>query len=403
MYPVDILSVQCTVHLPNSMLRLQALLKEELGALATSLTARLAAGFGRQHSFGSQGSGPCPNPSTGPALESAGSDGTAGARTRPGSAMGSRHPGELPGSIAEGADTPEAKGADGAHADAVGRTKMGGAFGSSIFVAGSPSSADGSGEGGRRGRGTPEKPSTGSEHPPSRPLSALAARSGNGGFGSELHLAGEGGHGGGESGSSGGDDTGGGGGNGGDLTAPLLGVRDGGSKAGEEEEGPEEWYRNRLLLLLVLGYGLVAFLFNIIDEVHPTPSTSRPELRDAPGPAADSGTCRTSVVTSSLGTTSTIIFASHLAQQLRSSHASWCIIFQRSMSTEYVIVLRTRLSHFQHSSRCAGHAFVCCGTGGKGRLGLHQQRAVCPAGRRRRRAHGLGRNRVRKLILIKLN
>lgn len=272
MYPVDILLCNAPVHLQLFMLRWQALLKEELGALATSLTARLAAGFGRQRSFGSQGSGPCPNPSTGPALETAGSNGTAGARTRPGSATGSRHPGELPGAIAEGADMPEAKGAEGAHSDAAGRAKMGGAFGSSIFVAGSPSSADGSGGGGRRKRGTPEKPSASPEHPPSRPLSAHAARSGNGGFGSELHLAGEGGHGSGESGSGGGDDAGGGGGggNGGNLTAPLLEGGDGGSKAGEEEEGPEDWYRNRLLLLLVLGYGLVAFLFNIIDEVYPT-------------------------------------------------------------------------------------------------------------------------------------
>ncbi|KAK9832715.1 hypothetical protein WJX81_003365 [Elliptochloris bilobata] len=54
-----------------------------------------------------------------------------------------------------------------------------------------------------------------------------------------------------------------------DLTAPLL---EGGGE-GKEEEGSRDaeqpWYRNGLLLLLVAGYGLVAFLFNIIDEVTP--------------------------------------------------------------------------------------------------------------------------------------
>jgi len=241
----------------------QALLKEELGALAARLSSR--AGLGRQRSTERSYSGasdpvpvpePCPNPngvvnpngaaegSPGGAALDAVSEDQAGAASGPGPAAGSP-PRAQPANI-----------------------RASSAFGSSIFVAESPNSADGSAGKSRRAGAQPGgEPAPGA----ARPLSAFSrARGGGGGggggggFGSEVHLAGDGCHGSAGGGGGGGGGSGGGGGDG--LTEPLLGADAGAKEACGAAEKPEQWYRSSLLLTLVAGYGLVAFLFNIVDE-----------------------------------------------------------------------------------------------------------------------------------------
>ena len=223
-------------------MRMQALLQEELGRLSSGITSRIRAGLSRQRSRDDR-------------------DGLDAARTASGASSGP-NPDRAPLG-----DVPEAKeggGAGGGAAGAAGAAGSGtdaglglgygaaapeappvlppsrrasGAFGSSIFVSGSPS--DDSGRGSRRGP-SPRKPS-GAEAGTGRML----ARGGNGGFGSEVHLVQDG-----ESD---------------DLTAPLL-EGTGEDKDAGGDPAAEQWFRNRLLLLLVAGYGLVAFLFNIVDE-----------------------------------------------------------------------------------------------------------------------------------------
>ena len=232
---------------------MQALLQEELGRLSSGITSRIRAGLSRQRSREDRegpdaaqtasGASSGPNPDRGPlgevpeAKEDArasgdaqGAAGAAGSWNDPGPGLGhcTTAPEVLPPS-----------------------RRASGAFGSSIFVSGSPS--DDSGRGTRRGP-SPRTP-LGSESP-SAAARALP-RGGNGAFGSEVHLARDG---------SVGDDN--------DvshraeLTAPLLEGTGKDEEAGEAR-GDEQWFRNRLLLLLVAGYGLVAFLFNIVDEACP--------------------------------------------------------------------------------------------------------------------------------------
>lgn len=224
---------------------MQALLQEELGRLSSGITSRIRAGLSRQRSRDDW-------------------EGPDAARTASGASSG-----PLPDRAPLG-DVPEAKEGAGAGGDAQGAAgaagsgndpgsgsgygatapevppvlppsrRASGAFGSSIFMSGSPS--DDSGQGSRRGP-SPRKP-PGSE-PPAGTARTLA-RGGKDGFGSEVHLVRDG--------------------DGDDLTVPLL---EGTGKDAGESPAAEQWFRNRLLLLLVAGYGLVAFLFNIVDEARP--------------------------------------------------------------------------------------------------------------------------------------
>lgn len=231
-------------------MRMQALLQEELGRLSSGITSRIRAGLSRQRSRDDRegldaartasGASSGPNPDRAPlgdvpeASEGAGAGG--GAQGAAGAAGSGNDAGLGLGYSATAPEVPPVLPPS---------RRASGAFGSSIFVSGSPS--DDSGRGCPRGP-SPRK-SSGAEAGAARAL----ARGGNGGFGSEVHLAREG--------------------DGDDLTAPLL---EGTGEDKDAGEGPaaEHWFRNRLLLLLVAGYGLVAFLFNIVDEARRLPSMS---------------------------------------------------------------------------------------------------------------------------------
>lgn len=223
-------------------MRVQALLQEELGRLSSGITSRIRAGLSRQRSRDDRegmdaartasGASSGPNPDRAPltdvpeAKEGGGAQGAVGASGND-AGLGSGYSAPAP-------EVPPVLPPS---------RRASGAFGSSIFVSGSPS--DDSGRGSRRGP-SPRKPS-GADAGAGRTL----ARGGNGGFGSEVHLVRDG--------------------EGDDLTAPLLEGADEDKDAGGDPAA-EHWFRNRLLLLLVAGYGLVAFLFNIVDEVRRMPS-----------------------------------------------------------------------------------------------------------------------------------
>jgi hypothetical protein len=258
----------------------QALLKEELGALAARLSSR--AGLGRQRSTERTCSGasdpvpvpePCPNPNG-----VVNPNGVAAEASPGGAALGAvseDHAGAEPGSGPTTGSPPRAQPAS---------IRASSAFGSSIFVAESPNSADGSGGKSRRGAAQPGgEPAPGA----ARPLSAFSrARGGGnggggGGFGSEVHLAGDGSH-----GSAAGAGDGGGDG----LAEPLLGQNADVKEAGAAAEKPEQWYRSSLLLTLVAGYGLVAFLFNIVDEAR-SPGARRAAARQTGARAGGAAPC----------------------------------------------------------------------------------------------------------------
>ena len=231
-------------------MRAQALLQEELGRLSSGITSRIRAGLSRQRSRDDRegldaartasGASSGPNPDRAPlgdmpeAKEGGGAAGAAGA-TGSGNDAGLGSGYSAPAPEAPPVLPPS--------------RRASGAFGSSIFVSGSPS--DDSGRGSRRGP-SPRKP-PGAEAPAG--TGRALARGGNGGFGSEVHLVRDA--------------------EGDDLTAPLL-EDTGEDKDAGGDPAAEHWFRNRLLLLLVAGYGLVAFLFNIVDEARRLQACLRP-------------------------------------------------------------------------------------------------------------------------------